>query len=153
MGLGMATGGFELEIAGSFLDGKYISSAAFGLFGSLDVRRLGWMVSPVSLQLGGGFLFGEGSPGFAFGPMVYVGSVNPNGFMACLHGGVMVQSIKSNAPAAYPASLGASIGSRSQELIVATSFAVTFDDRLTTYYVSLSLGSRKKQIPTFDDEF
>lgn len=154
MGLGTTKGGFELGIAADFVDGNYGSSTAIGLFVTLDAKRLGRIKSPASLQLTGGLLFNESTVGFAAGPRVYVGSVDPNGWMAYLHGGVtMVQAVNSAGPSRYPASLGVSLGNRSSGSITAINFAVTFDRQVTTYTVSLSLGSRKLQSLRFDDEF
>jgi len=154
MGLGMAMGGFELGFAADFVDGDYVSSTVIGLSASLDARRLGRITSPASLQLTGGVMINESTFGFAFGPRLYVGSIDPNGWMAYLHGGVtVVQVLDSGGSGRYPANLGASLGNRSSGLIIAVNFVAVFDRRVTTYSISLSLGSRKPQPGRFDDDF
>lgn len=154
MGLGVATGGFELGFAVDFVEGDYVSSTAIGLFASLDARRLGRITSPASLQFSGGVVVNGSTLWLAFGPTVYVGSINPIGWMMYIHGGVTVlQGFDTGVTGQYPANLGASLGYRSSGVIVAANTVAVFNKQVTTYSISLSLTFRKPQAPRFDDDF
>jgi len=154
MGLGMAPGGFALGVAYDFLMDGDVSSTAMGLFASLDARRLGWITSPASLQFTGGVVINESTLGFAFGPTVYVGLINPIGWMMYIHGGVTVlEGFDTGETGQYPANLGASLGYRSSGVIVAANLVAVFNKQVTTYSISLSLTFRKPQKPRFDDDF
>ena len=154
IGLGMATGGFELGFAVDFMDVSYLSLTAIGLFASLDARRLGRITSPASLQFSGGVVVNERKLRLAFGPTVYVGSINPIGWVVYIHGGVTVlEGFDTGETGQYPANLGTSLGYRSSGVIVAANMVAVFNKQVTTYSISLSLTFRKQQTPRFDDDF
>lgn len=154
MGMGLASGGFELGFAADFIDGDYVSSTAIGLFASLDGRRLGRISSPASLQITGGVVVDGSTFGLAFGPTAYVGTINPIGWVAYLHGGSMVlRSIESGEEGQLATNLGGSLGYRSSGAVIAVSYVAVFSEEVTTYSISLSLTFRKPRTPRFDDDF